>query len=209
MEYTIQTDATPPGYRVNPLGHLVPESAIDEIDRMRDGLVQELVHAALSMQETMREFKRRAFNDTNAFISLAADKYHVKLGGAKGNVTLYSFDASHKVVIRRAENISFDEGLQAAKALVDECIIEWSRGSDPKIQALVQQAFETDKEGKINVGRVLALRTLKIDDEKWRRAMDAISDSVRVIGTKAYIQFFVRDKESGKYLPIPLDFAAL
>jgi hypothetical protein len=37
--------------------------------------------------------------------------------------------------------------------------------------------------------------------------MEAISDSIQVSGAKEYLRFYVRD-ETGKYLPIHLDFAA-
>lgn len=206
-EQTIES--IPAGYRKNARGHLVPEATIRDIDLESDGLVRELIAAVKAQQAALRKLKDRAFGDANAFISLSADKYDVKIGGAKGNVTLHSFDGALKVVIQRAENMSFDERLQAAKTLIDECINEWARGSDPKIQVLVQQAFETDKEGKINVGRVLALRRLEITDEKWQRAMQAIGESVQVVGTKTYMRFYERVDGSEQYTPISLDFASL
>lgn len=206
-EQTIES--IPAGYRKNARGHLVPEATIRDIDLERDGLVRELIAAVKAQQAALRKLKDRAFGDANAFISLSADKYDVKIGGAKGNVTLHSFDGALKVVIQRAENMSFDERMQAAKTLIDECINEWARGSDPKIQVLVQQAFETDKEGKINVGRVLALRRLEITDEKWQRAMQAIGESVQVVGTKTYMRFYERVDGSEQYTPISLDFASL
>jgi hypothetical protein len=187
----------------------VPESAIKDIDLERHFLVEALVELAKREQALLIQFKARVFGDANAFISLSADKYDVKLGGTKGNVTLHNFDGSKKVVIQRADNLSFDERLQAAKVLIDECITEWAKGSDPKIQALVQQAFETDQTGKINVGRVLALRRYDINDEKWKRAMAVISDSVQSIGTKTYIRFYERMDGSETYTAISLDFASL
>lgn len=199
----------PDGYRLNAQGHLVPESAIRPIDIERDRLVTEMVALAKQQRDLLAQFKARVFGDANAFVSLSADTYGVKLGGAKGNVTLHSFDGSMKVVIQRAENISFDERLQAAKQLIDECILEWAKGSDPKIQVLVQQAFETDKEGKINTGRVLALRRLDIQDEKWKRAMEAIGESVQVVGTKTYMRFYERPAGSDTHAAISLDFASL
>lgn len=203
------TGAVPEGYRRNAQGHLVPEATIRPIDLERDRLVREIVSLAKRQRELLGEFKARAFGDANAFVSLSADMYDVKIGGAKGNVTLHTFDGSQKVVIARADTISFDERLQAAKALIDECITDWARGSDPKIQTLVQQAFETDREGKINTGRVLALRRLDIQDEKWQRAMNAIGESVQTVGTKTYMRFYERLEGSEAYTPISLDFATV
>ena len=133
----------------------------------------------------------------------------MKLGGKKGNLTLYSFDGAIKVQVAIAEHMVFDEHLQAAKHLIDECIIDWSQGSRDEIKVLVQSAFDTDKEGKINTGRVLGLRRLDIRDEKWQMAMKAISESLQVVGSKEYIRFYERIGSSDQYQPISLDIAAV
>jgi hypothetical protein len=171
--------------------------------------VRELAAKAQALSDALSKFKRSAFGDANAFVSMSADEYGVKLGGDKGNVTLHSFDGKFKIQIAKADNITFDERLQAAKALIDECINEWSRGSRPEIQALVQQAFETDKEGTLNTGRVLALRRLDIQDEKWQSAMTAIGESVQIVGTKSYLRFYERIDGSDEYRAISLDMATV
>ena len=107
------------------------------------------------------------------------------------------------------ETITFDERLQAAKALIEECIQGWSKGSNANIKVLVNDAFQVDQQGKISTGRVLRLRRLDIKDEAWQRAMQAISDSLRVSSTKPYIRFYERDDATGEYQAINLDVAAL
>lgn len=180
-----QTDI-PAGYRQDAKGALIPESMIKPIDRSRDELVIELAKLATTVNASLLEFKRKVFADINAFVDLSAEEYGVNIGGKKGNITLYSFDGAFKVQVQVSENMVFDERLQAAKYLIDECITEWSQGSRDEIKVLVQSAFQTDKEGKINIGRVLALRRLYIKDEKWQTAMKAIGESLQVVGSKEY-----------------------
>ena len=199
----------PKGFWRDAKGCLVPESMIKPIDRTRDELTKDLGVRAKQMSATLREFKTAVFNDINAFIDLSAEQYDVKLGGKKGNLTLYSFDGAIKVQVAIAEHMVFDERLQAAKHLIDECIIDWSQGSRDEIKVLVQSAFDTDKEGKINTGRVLGLRRLDIRDEKWQMAMKAISESLQVVGSKEYIRFYERIGSSDQYQPISLDIAAV
>ncbi len=199
----------PEGYRQDAKGCLVPESMIKPIDRTRDELVRELARQARIVSDGLREFKTRVFADINAFVDLSAEQYDVKLGGKKGNLTLFSFDGAFKVQIAIAEHMVFDERLQAAKHLIDECIIAWSQGSRDEIKVLVQAAFQTDKEGKINTGRVLALRRLDIRDEKWQNAMLAIGESLQVVGSKEYVRFYERIGNSDQYRPISLDVAAV
>ena len=202
-------NAIPEGYRADAKGCLVPETMIKPIDRARDELVQELARQAKGVSDGLRDFKAKVFADINAFVDLSAEQYDVKLGGKKGNLTLFSFDGAFKVQVAIAEHMVFDERLQAAKHLIDECIIAWSQGSRDEIKVLVQSAFQTDKEGKINTGRVLALRRLDIRDEKWQKAMQAIGESLQVVGSKEYVRFYERIGNTDQYQPISLDVAAV
>lgn len=199
----------PAGYQQDAQGRLIPEALIKPIDRERDTLVRELINKAAAVNKTLADFKTATFNNINAFIDLSVEQYDVKLGGKKGNVTLFSFDGKYKVQFAVSENIQFDERLQAAKELIDECIKEWSQGSSPEIQVLVQDAFKTDKEGNLNHGRILGLRRLDIKDERWQRAMVAIGESVQVVGSKQYVRFYQRRDGTDQYDAISMDFASV
>lgn len=190
-------------------GRLVPKSLIKPIDTARNDLVNELIKDALVLKEALSKFKTTSFSDIAAFVDLSAEQYQVNLGGKKGNVTLFSFDGRYKIQFAVSENIQFDERLQAAKALIDECIKEWSAGSRPELQVLVQDAFKTDKEGNLNHGRILGLRRLDIADARWKNAMAAIGESVQVIGSKQYVRFYERRADSDQYDAISLDMASL
>lgn len=188
-------------------GRLVPISLIKPIDLARDSLVREIVANARSQSAEITEFKSRVFADIQAFVDMSAEEYGVTLGGKKGNVTLTSFDGRYKIQRAMADTLVFDERLQAAKELIDQCIHEWSQGSRPEIMALVNDAFQVDIAGNINTGRVLGLKRLKIDAPKWLQAMQAIQDSTRTATSKAYFRVYERDDKTGEYRAIPLDVA--
>ena len=134
---------------------------------------------------------------------MSAQVYSKELGGVKGNVQLKSYDGKYQV--RRCSNdiLAHDERLQIAKELVDQCLLEWSKDGDPKIRTIVMQAFRVDKTGRVNCERLLALRQLKIEDEKWQRAMEAIADSISAVDSRTYLRFYER-AVSGKYVQIPI-----
>ena len=202
------TDA-PAGYWRDPQGRLVPEDMIRPIDRARDELVREIAANAKVVSGELARFRERAHADIGAFVDLSAEQYGVALGGVKGNISLYTYDGKHKVQVAVAEHLAFDERLQAAKALIDECITEWAQGSRSEIKVLVTSAFQTDKEGKINTARVLGLRRLDIVDPKWQRAMMAIGESVQVVGSKSYIRVYERVGDSDRYRQVSLDVASV
>lgn len=145
----------PPGYTRNAQGHLVPDELVADIDRARDEIVHEIIEKAQRMRDQLTQFKRSTLADLYAFVDLSAEKYGVKMGGQKGNITFTSFDGRYKIRIDVNECITFDERLQIAKKLVDECIHRWAEGSRTEIRALVEHAFQTDKEGRISVAAYL------------------------------------------------------
>ena len=196
-------------YKQDAKGRLVPLATIKPIDLARDQLVQEIVAKAKALNAALASFKSSVFADIGAFVDLSVERYDTRLGGAKGNVTLVSFDGRFKVLRAIADTLTFDEGLQAAKALIDECVHEWTEGARSEIRALINDAFNVDKEGKISTGRILSLRRLEIQDEKWQRAMSALSDSVRVQCSRSYIRVYERVGDTDQYQAIPLDIAGV
>nr|WP_086940035.1 DUF3164 family protein [Thaumasiovibrio occultus] len=196
------------GYRQNAQGHMVPETQIKPIDLLRDDLVKEIVDSARQTQQLLAQFKLQAMAQVGDFVDLSAEEYDVKYGGIKGNVTLMSFDGRYKLVRAKGEHRIFDERIQAAKALIDDCINRWSEGVNDHIKALVDHAFRVNKQGRIDVNQVLSLRQLDIDDMQWREAMDAIADSIQITGTSSYLRLYERQGD-GRYSQIPLDIAKL
>jgi len=203
------TDNIPAGYRKNGAGHLIPEELIAPIDLARDQVVQDLVTQAKAVQAQLKQCKTYTFGEIDAFVDLSAEQYDVKLGGKKGNVTLISFDGRYKIVRQVQDNITFDEQLQAAKALIDECLRDWTEGTRVEVSTLINDAFRVDQAGNIRTALVLSLRRLKITDERWKRAMEAISNAVQVTGSKAYVRFYERVGDSDQYSPISLDMAGV
>lgn len=203
------TQNTPDGYRKDAKGRLIPVESIKQIDLERDSLVMEIINKALGVNKMLAQFKTTVFADIQAFIELSGERYGAKVGGAKGNVSLTTFDGRYMIKRAVSDTLTFDEGLQAAKALIDECVHEWTEGARSEIRALINDAFNVDKEGKISTGRILSLRRLEIQDEKWQRAMNALSESVRVQCSKSYIRVYERIGDTDQYQPIPLDMAGV
>jgi hypothetical protein len=198
----------PEGYKQNAAGHLVPVEAISELDKTRDELVMELVAKAKGVNSTLTKAKTEMMADIGAFVELSAEKYGAKVGGNKGNVTLLSFDGRFKVVRSVQDMMVFDERINAAKAKVDECIHNWSQGSRVEIKALIEHAFQVDKQGNISTARVFGLLRLDINDVNWQEAMKALRDSIQVVASKSYVRVYERETSDTDYKPIPMDISA-
>ena len=202
-------EKAPAGYMKDATGRLVPLAMIKPVDKLRDELVNELILQALDVNALLRKFKSTAFADIAALIQVVAEHYDAKVGGDKGNVTLFSFDGRYKIVRQVQETLRFDERLQAAKALIDECFTAWTANAQPELKVIVDHAFQVNQEGAINTDRVLSLKRFEIKDEKWLRAMDAIGESLQVVGSRSYVRFYQRVGDTDRYEPISLDLASV
>ena len=193
-------------YKTDAKGNLIPMKNIAPIDLARDEFINEAFSAIMPLREQLNATKTQVMRDANAFIDLSVEQYGTKRS-IKGNTTLTSFDGKRRIQIASSDVLHFDERIQAAKALIDECLNEWSAGSREELKLFVQQAFDVDKEGKINVRKVLELRRYEIADEKWQRAMRALTDSLHTQFTREYIRFYERNEETQEYQQVVLDFA--
>lgn len=120
-----------------------------------------------------------------------------------------SFDGNRKIIFDSARRLDFDEKIHIAKQLLDECIIDWSEGINDNLRTLIDQAFELDQSGKMDVRAILHLSRLNIDDEKWRKAVALIRDSVTTESTKSYIRCYERPDDSSETELIGLDVASV
>lgn len=198
-----QTSSTTP-MRQNAQGHWVPENLIAPADKLRDEVVLAIIAAAREQRAQLAAFKIGAMQQIADFVDLSAEQYGVAWGGTKGNVTLLSFDGRYKLIRAVGEHRKFDERIQAAKALIDQCIERWSDGASSEIRALVDHAFRVSKSGHIDVNQVLSLRQLNIDDPDWLLAMQAAVDAIQVTGTSQYLRLYERDAH-GRYIQMSLD----
>lgn len=195
-------------YRKDARGALVPVASIKQIDLLRDDLVRDVFENVLPVRDELMRLKQLALNEIHDFVELSANEYGVQLGGKKGNVTLTSFDGEFRLMVAMSDTLVFDERLQAAKKLIDECLEEWTQNSDANLKTVVQAAFDVNKQGHINTARVLGLRRLNITHDKWTQAMTILSDSIQVLASKEYVRFYQRNTD-GKYELINLDLATV
>ena len=201
---------TPPdGYRQDAKGRLVPERLIKPQDDLEDQTVRRILAFGVDLADQIARFQQHTYADVAAMLDVLAGEYGGgRRPGRRGNYSLTSYDGRQKVVIQVQDQITFGPELQAARNIVDGCIEKWAAGACPEIKALVQHAFQPDKQGEVSREAVLRLRRLDIDDERWRDARRAIDDSIRVTGSRVYLRLYLRGSNQGQWRAVPIDIAA-
>lgn len=195
-------------YMTDAQGREVPTELVKDIDKLRDQTVRGLFSRFKEKAAELTDFRQAINEEIGEFLSLSAEQYGVKMGGAKGGVTLTSYDGSIKIEISNNDVIAFTEQLQVARELILKCVQKWSDGSRSELRALIDNAFKVDKQGMVSTSRILGLRSIDIHDADWQTAMKAITDSIQVVSSRKYLRVSVRDAD-GKYQLQQLDARAL
>ena len=199
----------PEGFMKNAAGHLVPVAQVREHDKLRDQVAGSLAARAIALNAQLADFKKQALADIADLVSICAERYDVVLGGKKGNVSICTYNGQYKIERAYAERITFTEEIMAAKELIDQCIRTWSEGANSHLQVLVDRAFKAGRNGDLKTSDVLGLLRAEIDDPAWHEAMEALKDSIMVTGTAVYIRVYVREGDTDRYVPIPLNLAVV
>jgi len=194
------------GYWIDSAGDAVPPKHVKPEDKKRDALVEKLMGKASALSNKLADFKEAAYEDIDAFLDALEKQYGVTARNEGGNKVITNFSNTMKVEVRNHKVLDFDEKLLLAKTLIDKCIEKWSENSRSEIVVLVRDAFKVDEKGKVDKKRILGLRKLSIKDADWKKAMEIISESLKITGKRQYIAFWVKN-DSGEWDSVPLDIA--
>lgn len=195
------------GYLEDAQQRLVPIKNVRQVDLERDRVVRELAQAAEELSQKLAAYKEASLKAVDGFVERVAQEYKTSMVGAKGHLTLNSYDGAFRIQVSMGERLEFNEGLTVARKLIGSCLRRWAKTASTNTKTIVEHAFQMDKKGRIDARRILSLRQLQIDDEEWQRAMQSISDSVRVVQSKRYFRVQRRNAD-GAYETISLSLGA-
>ncbi len=189
-------------------GRMVPIALVPAKDQLQDEMVRKIVGYAKDLSDEIARFRGHTMDDIGSFDALLEAEYggHSRQS-VKGNRTYMSHDGCYKVQVQISESVAFGPELQVARDLITGCLSEWASDSRQEIRAIVEHAFQVDKEGEISRGAIYSLTRLDIDDDRWRIAVKAIHDAMRVVGSKSYVRIYERDNPATGWRPVTIDIA--
>jgi len=200
-------DEIGPDMMVNAQGFAVKAHLVPARVKLEDQTVNELLAGAKTIREKIAAFKASAMSDVSAFLDVLFDTYQVKRTGGRGGVELTSFNGLRRVTVSVQDAITLGSEIQAAKALIDDCIVRWSKGADDNLMAIINDAFQVGESGKLRVQAILGLRRLDINDDGWRMAMNAMGDAIRKETSRSYVRFYERPNVDAPFEQIVLDMS--
>ncbi|ETD85763.1 DUF3164 family protein [Rhodobacter capsulatus] len=200
-------DVNGKAYMTDAKGALMPVELIKPQHVLEDETVRKIMGFALALSAQVTRFKEHTYEDLGAFDALLEQEYGLTKGGPKGNRTYQSFDGLMKIEVRVNDLIDFGPELQIGKALLDECLTEWAEDSRPEVRALITKTFNTEKEAQVNRALLFTLLSLEVEDARWNRAMDAIREAIRIVGSKTYYRIQMRAAPDAPWTSVTIDLA--
>ena len=194
-------------YMSDSTGGLKAIETIPPLKKLRDEMVRREFGFVLALADQISRFRGHLMTNLGQFDALMEQEFNVTIGGAQGNRTYTSFDGLMKIEVRMQKLISFENELQAAKALFDACLNEWAAETRPSLRSIVTKAFDTDKEGQINRTNIFVLLNTEDPDPRWQRGQDAIRQAMNVIGAKEYVRFSMRGSVKEGWKAVSIDLA--
>ncbi len=121
-----------------------------------------------------------------------------------------SFDGLIKIEREKQVRLEFDERLGVAQRLIEEALGEMTDGITNKdIVVIAREAFKPRKSGKLDRARIHQLCNLKVNNAKWKKAVDIIRECEQAVGTRVYFRVSTRPTPTVEFVSILLDMATI
>lgn len=178
----------------------------------KERVVRKVVRMANELSAMIEQYQTRMLEQVLNYLNGVADNY----GEAwKGNAVLRTLDESQEVELSYAQLVTYDEKLQIA----GEVIRGWIDGKLKKVKdegvrnileqvsSIAKDALSIESGKRPDRKKIVKLKKFEFTGEpEWEKAMQLISESERLTGTKKYMQFRTKD-EQGKVIPIKVNFS--
>lgn len=200
---------TKSGDWVNRNGKLIPSKNIPKHIRKRDMTVTKIIKMALTLQKQMKSTKEKMHKAVIDYCKFVAEVKESSDLTPDGNLQLSDYANLNLVSLYQNQIIGFDEQLNVAKAIINKCLVKWSKDSNVNLRIVVDNAFKLDSKGNLNKSMILSLCQIEINDKDWTKAISLIKSSIFAKETRQYLKIATREKTSDKFQGVVLDMSTL
>jgi hypothetical protein len=197
-----------PAFLVNGMGKKIPIAAILPVDVAREQMVANLFEMALKLQEVIVSEKQKMYQLIHDFLENGTGEAGVDIQAIE-SITFTSYSGDRQIQIRRAERIDYNEQLNQAFRLLNDCLTEWTSGGNHELRALVQQVISAGKKGKIDHAMLLRLQRVNSTHATFLMAQNLIKASIITNMAKQYLSFRQREGIEARWQTVSLNFSQL
>jgi hypothetical protein len=175
-------------------------------EALKEQAIQGLCKGAITVNELIGAFKKKAFGDMQALYSLLQE-YSQRHADGDGNFTIDSADGQFRIEYSRQGRGGFDERAdQGQKHIID--FLNRQFVGDPVTKKLILSLLERTKDS-LDINLVQKLYSMEDDyeDYHWKEGIRLLKESWNPTESKDYIRF--KQKVNGEFKLINLNFASV
>lgn len=196
-----------------PNGELYTRSMLNPQIVKADDVVRKTVKLAEKLSDYVAAVNHSVTNTVLKHLDETAEAHGEKW---QGSTILKTFDGTMQIEIDVQQIRSYDERLQVAAEKIRSWIDrKLELVTDPgarrvfeQVSQIAKTALRIDHKGNVDQAKLIQLRKFEFSTEpEWVEAMQLISESERITGSKRYIRFKKANPETGKLESIPVDFS--
>lgn len=178
----------------------------ESYEAVKEDTINDLCADALGINDLMRQFKAKAFNELHALYS-SLQEYGDLPNDNKGNFKIENSNGTYKVSYTRQQNGDFDERSKLAEKHIMLFVNKQFDG-DEATRKLITTLLERKKD-QLDINLVQKLYTMENDytDENWLQGIKLLKESWKVTDSKDYVRFY--QKQSGEWKLINLNIASI
>lgn len=198
--------AAPEGFVYNAEGNLIAQCNISAHELRKDAFVTGLLKQVKEQQKQLQTFKANLMQAFEGFRIDMLDKFGTKLHtrGNGDNVSMFSFDGKYKITYKTAKLKTLGPEHDAARQLARDYYNSQKDKLPHDVLIAVQDFFVNDA----SIANTISFIGKDFQDETLRKAQEAAKESLLIIGSKSYFNFYERD-EQGEYQQVHLNFSKL
>ena len=198
--------AAPEGFVYNAEGNLIAQCNIPAHELRKDAFVTSLVKQVKTHQKHLQAFKENLVKAFEEFRIEMLESYGTKLHtrGNGENVAMFSFDGKYKITYKTAKLKTLGPEHDAARQLARDYYNSQKDKLPHDVLIAVQDFFVNDA----SIANTISFIGKDFQDETLRKAQEAAKESLLIIGSKSYFNFYERDDE-GEYQQVHLNFSKL
>lgn len=202
----VKRPEAPEGFVYNAEGNLIAKCNISAAELRKDAFVTGLVEQVKAQSASLSQFKQNVIKAFEDFRVEMLDQYDAKLHsrGTGENVVVFSFDGKYKLTYKTNKLKTLGPEHDAARQLAREYFNSQKDTLSHDMLIAVQDFFVKDA----SIANTISFVSKDFKDETLRKAQEAARDSLLIIGSKSYFNFYERD-EQGEYQQVHLNFAKL
>jgi hypothetical protein len=178
------------------------EQERNSYENLKEETILNMAMRAASISNTLKEFKKQAFEEANSLYELL-QQYSKRHADGKGSFTVQNADGTIKMSLKKQELGKFDErSVQAEKHIKDFILTKF--GGDTDVKDMIMGILER-KKGYLDIKQIQRLYAMenRFEDHNWKEGIKLLKESWQPSESKDYLTFIVNGK------PIILDFASI